>query len=195
MRFLIFLLTSFSCCLSPFAMPYLSLISLLILSPPFSAFSLSLSCDLVMSPALFVFSFALGPHFDCVLVKVSQSLSASAFSFHLFIVLLFGFLSFIFSHAQWKVTVNMFESLSASAFYFHFFVFLAFAHCLFFMTTHSHPFTSAFDLHQTTAHSRCDEFFCQPFVRELFEFGLNVLILVVFERSICTCSDHYLSVN
>ena len=151
MHFLIFLLTSFSCCLSPFAMPYLSLISLLILSPPFSAFSLSLSCDLVMSPALFVFSFAAAAFGSSLRLCAGQGVTIFV-CLRLFLspvlVLLFRFLSFIFSHAQWKVTVNMFESLSASAFYFHFFVFLAFAHCLFFMTTHSHPFTSAFDLHK-----------------------------------------------
>ena len=62
-------------------------------------------------------------------------------------------------HAQWTVTVNMHESLSASASSLRSFVLLIFAHCLFFMTTQSHPFPLTLDPHNTTARSRCDEFF------------------------------------
>ena len=63
------------------------------------------------------------------------------------------------------------------------------------LTTRSHPFHSSSSSHNSTAHNRCDEFFWQPFFHCCFDIGFNVLIFVVLERSICTCSDHYLSVD
>ena len=72
-------------------------------------------------------------------------------------------------------------SLSATAFTFPcvvslvFFVFLSFCVSV---TTRSLPFIPASLSHLTTAHSRCDEFFCQPCFHLFFDFGFDVLVLV-----------------
>ena len=102
-------------------------------------------------------------HFSAPLFRtfnVTKSLSASAFSYRSFNLLRFQFNIFVFiKHAHWNVTVNVFETLSAPTFSLHPFVFLVFVCRCLSLTTRSHPFQSASDSHNSTAHSRCDEFF------------------------------------
>ena len=99
----------------------------------------------------------------------------------------------LITHAHWNVTVNEFETLSTPTFSLHHFVLLFIVCLCLILTTRSHPFHSASDSHNLTAHNRCDELLSY-IVYCCFDFGFNVLIFELLEKFICTCYGHYLSV-
>ena len=101
----------------------------------------------------------------------------------------------IVSYASWNVTINVSESLPASAFSFHVVSFFLNGDSCAFKATHSLVLALTLLSHHSTAHSRCDEIFCEPHVHVLFDFWLDVLKLAVLERYIGACSDNYVSSN
>ena len=100
---------------------------------------------------------------------------------------------FRFPHAWRKVTIDMSKSLSSFTFYLEIFVVSDFHAPFLLLYSQSSLLFCGWSPHPDCSQSLLQVFFWQLLVRAFFDFLSDDMMFVVFESSVLTCSDHYLS--